>query len=138
MAVTNPYTTVADINTRFKDFTIDGSSDPTDTQVTGFIAQISDKMEEMFKACGIDTDDIDAGKSDKLALMCGYGTLSMVYRYLDVADDKEQRYWSLFKEDMKAIEKRPAILGKETNVKNSIVGTYPTRETPFTRFSDNW
>ena len=96
------------------------------------------EVKEMFKAVGIDVDEIDAGKSDKLALMAGYGTLSMIYRYLDVADDKEKRYWQLFMEDMKAIEKRPSILENESNVKNSIVSTHPTRETPFTRFKDNW
>lgn len=138
MAVTNPYMTLAEVQQRFEDFTFDGSSKPTSTQVTEFILLISDKMEEKFRSCGIDTDTIVSGKDKLLVFICGLGVLSMIYRTIDVADDKEVRYWDLFIKEIKDICDSPSILANETNVKNSIVGTYPTRETPFTRFTDNW
>ncbi len=138
MAVTNPYMTLAELQQRFKDFDFAVGTSPADAEVTEYILLVSDKMEEKFKSCGVDTDNIDSGKDKLLVFICGLGVLSMVYRTIDVADDKESRYWNLFLAEVKDVCDNPAILQNADVITESVADTYPSREPPFTRKTDNW
>ena len=138
MAVTNPYMVLADVEERFQDFSFISSTKPSDTEVNRHIDLISDDMEEQFIACGIDTENIPAGKSDKLELVCGYGVLAFIYRTVDVDVTRQAMYRKLYEDDMKKICANPSILGLATAISEGVTDTFDTAPDVFDRDRLDW
>jgi|TARA_Y100000310_G_scaffold269827_1_gene283308 hypothetical protein len=105
------YATTANIVSELSHITISATSNPTETEVTAFIAEIEAEMDVRFNAVGIVTPIATPANALSYAKQISInGSSARTLRSVDKESEAAVVYRKLFDNAMKTIEKNPRIM----------------------------
>ena len=104
------YCVLADVQVQVQRIPFTSSSQPSSTQVSGFIVDIEAIMNQRFKAVGIAAPITDAEAVAMLKSVAVNGVAAMAYRSINAESEIAKTFQDLFESAMENIEKNPNLL----------------------------